>query len=245
MGASTSEARRILSLVLGFACLAASIALYIIYSQIVVSIWPGIASVVAFSFGVYILRQEFYRWRVLKPFARILPFIIVGAFISIIIVGFGIQTQVADSDYASALSFISSRFAAFLFSLSGEKVRVSGDILYFPNGRALSVGPLCSGAYSSLLFGLLSVVMIADVGRNAPRGKLFVALISGLLFANLANVFRITFLASVMYLFGLSTLDFVHQFAGYAIFLAFISVFWIVSLRWLTSKRQVTLGTHG
>ena len=106
-----SAPRRILNLVLGFACFAASIALYLIYSEIVVSIWPGIASVAAFSLGVYVLRQEFYRWRLLKPFARILPFIIVGAFVSIIIVGFGIQNQVAGSYYASALSFVSSRFA--------------------------------------------------------------------------------------------------------------------------------------
>ena len=234
---SATQTRRILNIVLGIACFASSIALYLLYSQIVVSIWPGLASVAVFSLGVYVLRQEFYRWRLLKPFARILPFIIVGAFVSIIIVGFGIQTQVAGSYYASILSFVSSRFAAFLFSLSGDKVQVTGDILYFPNGRALSVGPLCSGAYSSILFGLLSLVMIADVGRNAPRGKLIVALIAGLLFANFANVLRITFLASVMYVFGLSTLDIVHQFAGYVIFLAFISVFWIVSLRWLAPNR--------
>lgn len=143
------------------------------------------------------------------------------------------------SYYSQMLALAAARLTASLLTLGGVNVHLSGDIISFPDGQALSIGPLCSGAYSTVLFLLLSVVMVADVGRTAPRKRLALAILVGVLGANLANVFRITFLASVMYLFGLNALDFVHQFAGYAVFLGFMSAFWVPSLRWLKKKDGV------
>ncbi len=222
--------------------LVASILFYFVYQEIQI-VYLAIISILSFSCALYLVRKELYRFRILEPFAKILPYIIIGAFASVILVTLGIQISVANSYYSSLLSFVSSRFAAFLLSMTGAKIEVAGNILYFPNGNALSVGPMCSGAYSSLLFGLLSFVMVADVGRRAPKGRLLVVLILGVAFAYLSNMLRITFLASLMYLFGLTTMDIAHQFAGYGIFLSFISLFWIFSLKWLATGRATRISS--
>jgi len=37
----------------------------------------------------------------------------------------------------------------------------------------------------------------------------------------------------------LGALDVVHQFAGYAVFLGFMSAFWLLSLKWLGRSQSV------
>lgn len=220
---------------LGLALLTASIYLYLLYQQLE-SLPVGLSSVSLFALGFYLGIRDI---KPLDPFRRILPFLVAGAAASLALVTFGLGTYVANSYYGTALAFTSTRLTAFLLALGGVKVQVSSDVLLFPNGRALSVGPLCSGAYSTILFLLLSVVMVADLGKEAPRKRLGIALALGVLGANLANVFRIAFLASMMYLFGIDTLEVVHQFAGYVIFLAFMSAFWLLSLKWLAPVHRL------
>jgi exosortase/archaeosortase family protein len=216
--------------------LAISFYLYFLY-QDTESLVAGLSSVALLAVGLHLSIKNF---RPLEPFRPIAPFIVIGTTGSLVLVSFGLGTYMANSYYASLLAQASARLTALLFTTGGVNVRVSnGDILSFSDGRALSIGPLCSGAYSTVLFLLLSVVMVADVGRTAPKKRLIVALMLGVIGANLANVLRITFLASVMYLFGLGALDVVHQFAGYAVFLGFMAVFWITSLRWMARGKPL------
>lgn len=209
--------------------MAASAWLYVVYQQTEVLL-PGVASLIAFAVGSFFLASQVER---LKPYRRTFFLLIVGASASLAAVTSELSSDIANSGYAAAMSFLSVRLSAVALWLAGVNAKVSGDVLYFPSGRALAVGPLCSGAYSSLLFVLLSCVMVADIGRTAPRRKLLVALLMGFAGANLANVFRITFLASVMYFLGVGALDVAHQFAGYAVFLGFMAFFWVLTLRWV------------
>lgn len=214
---------------LGVLMLALSLYLYLLYQE-VESLPVGISSVVLFAAGLHLSIRNV---RFLEPFRRISPFLVGGATASLALVSFGLDNYIANSYYSQLLALASARLTALLLNLGGVQVHISNAVLTFPDGRALSVGPLCSGVSSTVLFLLLSVVMVADFGKGAPKKRLVVALALGLVGANLANVFRITFLASVMYLFGLGALDVVHQFAGYAVFLGFMSAFWLLSLRWV------------
>ena len=220
-----------LKLPTGVALLVLSVYLYVFYQETEI-LSVGLASVAMFGAGSYLAVRDIH---FLGQFARVLPFIAMGATVSLALVALNLQTYLDDSSYSALLALASARVTGALIAMSGVKVQVSGNLLDFADGRVLSVGPLCSGAYSTVLFLLLSVVMVADVGRTAPKGRLAVAILVGALGANLANVLRITFLASVMYAYGVNALDVVHQFAGYAVFLGFMTAFWVLSLRWLAS----------
>jgi exosortase/archaeosortase family protein len=214
--------------------LALSFYLYLLY-QGIESFPVGISSVALFAAGLHLSIRNV---RFLEPFRRIAPFLVVGATASLALVSFGLDAYLANSYYSQLLALASARLTGLLFALGGVQVHVSNAVLSFPDGQALSIGPLCSGVSSTVLFLLLSFVMVADVGKDASKKRLVVALALGLVGANLANMFRITFLASVMYLFGLGALDVVHQFAGYAVFLGFMAAFWLLSFRWIGRAPQ-------
>ena len=213
----------------GVALLVLSVLIYFLY-QALYSLPVGLSSILLFGVGFYLSLREV---RLLDPFRSVLPFIISGAAISVALVTFGLNAYITGSAYGSALAYASVRLTAFLFSLRGVSVTVSSQVLSFPDGRAIAVTPLCSGGYTAILFILLSFVMVADLGRKAPKKRLAIALAIGILGANLANMFRIVFLASVLYSFGLSEMEVVHEFAGYVVFLTFMTLFWLLSLRYL------------
>jgi exosortase/archaeosortase family protein len=223
----------------GLALLAGSLYLYFLYQSTELSTY-GLACVSSFAVGSYLLVMDV---RQLQSVRRMLPFLMLGGAFSVSLAAFGIDNYVSNSYYSQLLALAAARLTALMLAAGGVGVQVSGGVLTFPGGRALDVEPICSGASFSILFVLLSAVMVSDVGRTAPRSRLAVALVLGIIGANLANVFRITFLASIMYLMGLNALVTVHQFAGYAVFLGFMSVFWLLSLRWLSVGKEVN-STH-
>lgn len=218
--------------------IAVSLYLYVLYQQ-GGSLAVGLSSVSLFAVGSYLLLEGL---RFLGPLARMLPFILVGATASLALVSLDLQTYIDGSSYSALLATASARFTALLMTASGVSVHVSGDVLFFPDARALSIGAQCGGAYSTILFMLLSMVLVADFGKRAPKRRLAVALALGVLGANIANVFRITFLAEVMYFYGLGALEVVHQFAGYAIFLGFVATFWMLALSWLSGSGGYSAG---
>jgi len=222
----------VFEMVTGIALLALSLYLYLLYQAL--EAYPiGFSGVASFTLGSLLV---LWNIKPLEALRRIVPFIVAGAAISLALITFRIDVAISNSYYGDMLAYGSSRLSWLVLTLAGVNVQLSNYVLIFPNGRALAVGPLCGGAYSSLAFLLLYLIMVADMGRKAKKSRLPVALSMGLLGVNLANMFRITFLASVTYSFGLSTLEVVHQFAGYAVFVAFMSVFWLVSIRWLRPR---------
>jgi len=221
-------------IVSGLVLLSASLYLYTLY-QSTESINLGLAGVALFAVGSYLCVVEIW---FLQAIRRILPFVVLGGATSLVLVTPPFSNFIVNSYYAELLAVAASWLTAFVFAAAGVHVQVVDNlILAFPNGSALSVGPICGGAYSSVLFVLLSIVMVADLGRGVPKRRIALALALGMAGANLANIFRITTLATVMYVSGLETLTVVHQFAGYAIFLAFMSGFWLMSLRWLSVRQ--------
>lgn len=229
------RARFILDIVAGIALLALSFYLYLLYQELEVYL-IGFSSIASFTLGSLLI---LWNIKLLEPVRRIIPFMIIGATFSLALVTFRLDVNIANSYYGGMLAYASSRLSWLVLTIGGVHVQLSNTVLIFPNGIAVAIGPLCTGAYSSIAFLLLSLVMVVDIGMHAPRKRLFIALAIGLLGVNLANVFRITFLASITYLFGLSALEVVHQFAGYAIFIGFMAAFWLVSLRWLQPRTTV------
>lgn len=224
--------------VAGFALLAFSLYLYLFY-QSMESLPVGLASVSLFAVGSYLSLREV---RLLEPYRKMLPFLAVGVVASLALVTLGLNAYFTNSYYADVLALSSSRLAALLLGLGGVGVHVSNNVLFFPNGAALSAGPACNGAYSTVLFLLLSLIMVADLGRGVSRRRLGVSLALGIIGVYLANALRIAFLASVLYLFGLPTMEVLHQFAGPAFFLGFVSAFWVLSLKWLRPGK-ITVGS--
>jgi exosortase/archaeosortase family protein len=117
-------------------------------------------------------------------------------------------------------------------SLSG--IGLSNTITYQHNQATLllGIGTGCSGLYSAGLFfsAFLAFVLVRYRRVDPTTG---IALGIGFALTWFSNIIRmlITIIAGILW--GHPTLAFVHSYIGILIFVAFVTVFWIIVIRWL------------
>lgn len=99
----------------------------------------------------------------------------------------------------------------------------------------VGIGEGCSGLYSAGLFFSAFLAFVIARYRRIDRYTSF-GLVVGFATTWLSNIIRmvVTIMAGIAW--GHPALAFVHGFIGILIFVAFISVFWILIVRWLDAK---------
>lgn len=118
-----------------------------------------------------------------------------------------------------------------------DGIGLSNIIEYEYGGVMLRVGigEGCSGLYSAGLFFSAFLAFVIARYRRIDRYTSF-GLALGFVTTWFSNIVRmvVTIMAGIAW--GHPALAFVHGFIGIIIFVAFISVFWIVIVRWLDTK---------
>ncbi len=99
----------------------------------------------------------------------------------------------------------------------------------------IAVSTACSGILSLAIFLVGFTVLAVDFYGKASKRKLAICLALGLGGTIIANVFRVSAISTVGYLWGPEPMYAFHMYAGYATFLAFMTFFWYLSIRWLRS----------
>jgi len=118
--------------------------------------------------------------------------------------------------------------------LSSEGIGLSNTIAYEYNDVLirLGVGTGCSGLYSAGLF-FSAFLAFVIVRYERMDGRVLAALGLGLLVTWFGNIFRMAVTVLIGSVYGHPALVFVHSTFGIVIFVAFITVFWYVIVRWL------------
>ena len=109
------------------------------------------------------------------------------------------------------------------------------NIIEYEHGGAilkLGIGAGCSGLYSAGLFfsAFLSFVLVRYQRFDMPMAA---ALGIGLAVTWLSNIIRMVFTIATGIAWGHPALAFVHSYIGIIIFVVFITIFWLVIVRWL------------
>jgi len=123
--------------------------------------------------------------------------------------------------------------------LDFEGLGLSNIIEYWHNGVMLRVGigAGCSGLYSTGLFfsAFLAFVLVRYQRLSWQIGASFVA---GFAVTWLSNIIRmiITVWAGIMW--GHPALAFVHSYIGIVIFVVFVTIFWVLIVRWLDKVHE-------
>ena len=96
----------------------------------------------------------------------------------------------------------------------------------------LGIGTGCSGLYSAGLFfsAFLAFVLVRYQRVDAPA---MAALGIGFAVTWLSNIIRMVFTIATGIAWGHPALAFVHSYIGILVFVAFITVFWLLIVRWL------------
>jgi exosortase/archaeosortase family protein len=108
----------------------------------------------------------------------------------------------------------------------------------------LGIGTGCSGLYSAGLFfsAFLAFILVRYQKVDAPAAA---ALGIGFAVTWLSNIIRMIFTIATGIAWGHPALAFVHAYIGILIFVAFITVFWMLIVRWLDGvyeKRDKSAG---
>jgi exosortase/archaeosortase family protein len=120
------------------------------------------------------------------------------------------------------------------YELDASSHGISNTIIYEYHGENLSlgIGEECSGLYSAGLFftALLAFVLVRY--RRVDR-YILAALGLGFVLTWLSNILRMVLTILVGSIWGHPALVFVHDYIGILIFVAFVTVFWLLIVRWL------------
>lgn len=118
-----------------------------------------------------------------------------------------------------------------------DGIGLANLIEYEHNGMLLRVGigSGCSGLYSAGLFFSAFLAFVIARYRRFDR-YIAVGLLAGFLTTWFSNIIRMVVTVMAGIIWGHPALAFVHGFIGIIVFVSFISVFWILIVRWLDSK---------
>jgi exosortase/archaeosortase family protein len=177
-----------------------------------------------------------YYWRP-KAVARYRETLLTLVFAAILVWGilaFDVQDMLANSAYGVLFANFTARFSiAFLSALGIGATDANGLIVFAPGSHLSSilVAPLCSASYSSIAFFAVFSVMLVDMRMAIPHKKLIALFLTGAIGLQLLDVFRISLLVLVGYLYGYDFMEVIHLYLGLAIFLGFSGAFWLLALR--------------
>ena len=118
--------------------------------------------------------------------------------------------------------------------LQTDSPGLTNFIEYAYHGRYITVGigVTCSGLYSAGLFFSAFLAFVLVRYRKIDKYILF-GLGVGLLVTWLSNIFRMTITVLVGSIYGHPALSVFHSYFGIIVFIIFLTVFWVLIVRWL------------
>lgn len=122
-------------------------------------------------------------------------------------------------------------------NLSGHGLSNTISYDYHGHHILLGLGSGCSGLYSAGLFfsAFLAFVLVR---YKKVDFRILGALAIGLLVTWFSNIFRMAITIKVGSVWGHPALAFVHSYIGILIFIAFVTIFWFLIIRWLDKSES-------
>ena len=167
----------------------------------------------------------FYGFKGLKQF--ILP----TAYLSILIVGYGLEFAITELAF---LENLLAHLVASMLNFFTIGAAANGNLVtvYTREGvRFLAIDASCTGFKGMLAYGSLAILMILDV-KSTYKRKLLCATI-GSIGTFLVNILRLLSIFLAVYFFGMDAGLAVHTYLGYGLFIVWVLLFWTISFKYL------------
>ncbi len=224
-------------LILGISAFICAVILYLLFESYRNFLLPP-AGLLMFVLSVYLILPEI---------PQLAKFKVPSLYLAIAIFGFWMflltnyDSYILNSRFADGMT----RFTIFLsnkvLNLIGVEAKVGNYSIVFnsPPSKipAIYIDARCSGVHSFLIFVGTFLFMIVDMGRDVNKGRAVVSLALGVGGAYSGNVLRVVILSLIGYNYGYKPLMEVHKYLGFAIFLAFLSVFWYFAASYIAGGK--------
>ncbi len=165
-------------------------------------------------------------------------FAVPAAYVAILIGGYWLEYNIPE---VQTLQYSLATMMAALMRILGVNASVAGNVVTLQGAQTLLLqvdGP-CTGIKGILAFGMLGSMAVLDVKSKASR--IIPILAIGFLGAFAINIVRLfgVFLAFEYLGPDLGTVT--HVYLGYALFIAWVLIFWSAAFRYLAPRRAVAI----
>jgi len=239
---STSWLRKLGGLLL----VTVSIGLYLLFEMTRAVILPPLG-VALFVGGYYLLLQEF---AILEQYKHVITPLAVGLILFGALLSVGLDELVLETSLARTMIYPATYIPIWILNLFGAGFRA--DILPTPEGGIVGmitfpatskttgayVNEACSGIHSFLIFMSTFTLVMLYLGWDAPKRKLALSFGLGLCGTLTSNWVRLILVYVAGYFLGTEMMLDVHTYAGLAIFLLWMAVFWNYSINYILPPRD-------
>jgi len=232
------DRKQVPGLVLGLALIVLGFTAYIVHQAFYEAKGQGflglvVLGVLASSFGFYLCLPYL---RFLQPFKRAIPILAVAILLIGLLSPSEWQNSIFGSVFGSQLMPLTTRLGVLILNAEGIGAAVgAGSTTLLPPASkvaAISVTQACGGVEEVFVFSVAFALMYVGIGRKAPK-KAMLLLPVGLIGTYLVSLVRVDAVVLTGYLYGFDAMETVHLYAGFLLYLAFISAFWYLSLKWI------------
>ncbi|MGD0477190.1 MAG: exosortase/archaeosortase family protein [Nitrososphaerales archaeon] len=190
--------------------------------------------------GVFLFSAGFYLsvpyLKFLQPFKRTIPFFAAALLLIAFIPPNVWQNSIFGSVYGSLLIVLSRKLGVLVLNAEGiGAIQGAGSTIVLPSASkvaSVTIAQACGGVEEILIFFVAFAFMLMDVGRKAPK-KAMVLLPVGFVGTYLVSIVRLDAVIVTGYLYGYDAMETAHLYLGVLLYLAFISAFWYLSLKWI------------
>ena len=149
----------------------------------------------------------------------------------VLLLGYQLENDIPN--YVAMQDWMASVVTSFVQVL-GITARVAGHIITLNTGPStlqLDIESDCTGIQGVLAFGMLSTMVLLDMKPRLSR--LIPIFVVGFIGVFLINIVRLLAVVLTFDFLGTSAGTEMHLFVGYFLFIAWVLVFWMISLKYL------------
>ena len=228
-----------LKMLLGSVLWSVAFILYLLFESTRLFFLPPLG-LLFFGAGTFLFIEESERFQILRKL--IIPFM-AGIFIFWIFLTTRLDIYILKTPLADILTDLTVIVTVFSLNSLGIPAVHQGHLIMFPAGSKVPsayIDARCGGIHSFLIFVCCFIVVLLREGYTVHKRKIVISSLIGIAGTLFTNYFRVILVCLVGIFYGAELMYFVHNYAGFALFLVWLCVFWYLALSYLL--QDVELG---
>jgi exosortase/archaeosortase family protein len=213
--------------------------LYLLFESTRLFFLPPLG-LLSFGAGTYLFIEESEKFQILRKL--IIPFM-AGIFIFWIFLTTRLDIYILETPLAEILTDLTVIVTVSSLNGLGIPAVHQGNLIIFPAASKVPsayIDARCGGVHSFLIFVCCFIVVLLREGYTVSRKKIAISSLIGIAGTLFTNYFRVVIVCLVGIFYGAELMYFVHNYAGFALFLTWLCVFWYLALSYLLQDVELT-----
>jgi len=225
-----------LSIIMGSVLWSVAFILYLLFESTRLFFLPPLG-VVSFGGGTFLFIRESEKFQILRKL--IIP-LMAGIFIFWIFLTTQLDIYILQTPLANIMTELTVIVTVLALNGLGIRATHQGNLIMFPEKSqvpSVYIDARCGGVHSFLIFVCCFIVILLREGYTVPRRRIAISSLIGIAGTLLTNYIRVIIVCLVGIFYGTELLYLTHNYAGFALFLAWLSIFWYLALSYLLQEK--------